>query len=428
MMNRRNFLQNSFLSPVATRLISGSGLMPLLSQIAHARTATPVDPSQAKYFVMIRMTGGWDITLGLEPKQHSANSDQNDMFIEYTSDKILDAKGVKLGPAASPLLPYAGEFSVVNGIITATSDNGHDANLEYLSSGNGEGKAPYLPVEIAMASQSGSLGMVFSGRAKGGDRPVMVSSTSNVQSLVNSLNLAEFADYLGASTAQSDIYRAQQALLKDANRMDDLINRLRLLPSSGGGVSTSELDTLTLAATFLSGTAFQGQIDLSLNLDSHSQHEKQHLDEQTKGWNQVAKIFDIFKKAPVGGGASLFDRTLFVVISEFSRTPALNSAKGKDHNPLTNSLLLAGGLAKGGKVVGESHLITRSRSTTGTSIHAALPIDFTSGKIAHTKSEAQSGAFKYITPEPVVATIGDLMGVDWAKFKSVDPKTARLPL
>jgi uncharacterized protein (DUF1501 family) len=46
-----------------------------------------------------------------------------------------------------------------------------------------------------------------------------------------------------------------------------------------------------------------------------------------------------------------------VVISEFARTPALNGARGKDHNPMTNSVLFAGHGIQKGKTVRASLLI-----------------------------------------------------------------------
>ena len=101
-------------------------------------------------------------------------------------------------------------------------------------------------------------------------------------------------------------------------------------------------------------------------------------------WDIVDDFFTTFKKIPYGNnGASLFDHTTFMVSNEFARTPYLNSSDGKDHNPLTNSLLFAGKGIQGGQVIGGSHLITRNQSPISDAYHIALPIDYSTGEVTH---------------------------------------------
>jgi uncharacterized protein (DUF1501 family) len=45
------------------------------------------------------------------------------------------------------------------------------------------------------------------------------------------------------------------------------------------------------------------------------------------------------------------DETVFVVMSEMGRTPALNNGDGKDHWPYTSVLVMGPGL-RGGRVIG----------------------------------------------------------------------------
>jgi hypothetical protein len=115
-----------------------------------------------------------------------------------------------------------------------------------------------------------------------------------------------------------------------------------------------------------------------LALDTHSNHEKNHLRVQTQIWQQVSDIFELFKKLPYNDEDSLFDQTLFLVSNEFSRTPFLNSARGKDHNVNTNSFLVAGaGAPSSGAVIGGSRVIPNSQSRTGRARHVGRPFDFT---------------------------------------------------
>lgn len=78
----------------------------------------------------------------------------------------------------------------------------------------------------------------------------------------------------------------------------------------------------------------------------------------------------------------LLDSTLIVVMGEFGRTPKLNTSAGRDHWPRVFSVLLAGGGAKGGQVLGSS-------DKTGESPHESP-----------------------VTPPDLAATIFTLLGLD----------------
>jgi hypothetical protein len=78
----------------------------------------------------------------------------------------------------------------------------------------------------------------------------------------------------------------------------------------------------------------------------------------------------------------LLESTLVVLMGEFGRTPKLNSIGGRDHWPRANSVLLAGGGARRGQVVGS------------TDVYGELP------------------ASRPVLPEDLLATVYRLMGID----------------
>ncbi len=78
----------------------------------------------------------------------------------------------------------------------------------------------------------------------------------------------------------------------------------------------------------------------------------------------------------------MLDETLIVVMGEFGRTPKLNTAAGRDHWPRVFSVVMAGGGAPGGVVVGASD------------------------------KTAESPAERPITPSDLAHTIYTLMGID----------------
>ncbi len=144
-------------------------------------------------------------------------------------------------------------------------------------------------------------------------------------------------------------------------------------------------------------------------MDSHTSHEGNHLRAQKSAWEAVAKIFEIFKDTPYGQG-SLFDATTFVVTSEFSRTPFLNGAKGKDHNVHTNSVLVCGPSIRTGKVVGGSRVIPPQKGASYlTTRHVARPMNFSTGRALTTEEMvAYAGTnrdVRLIFPEDVMATV-----------------------
>jgi hypothetical protein len=182
-------------------------------------------------------------------------------------------------------------------------------------------------------------------------------------------------------------------------------------------------DRHVLAAALASGAAHQGQLELPVpffELDTHSNHEKRHLEAQKKVWESVASIFKLFKSVSYEG-TSLFDLTTFMVVSEFSRTPALNAAKGKDHNPFTNSVLLAGKGVRGGQTCGASRLIPRKETETGMPDHIAWPYDYKAQKLA----TGPDGA-SFLFPENVVQTVGKIFDRP-ASFAPVDASVPVIP-
>ena len=78
----------------------------------------------------------------------------------------------------------------------------------------------------------------------------------------------------------------------------------------------------------------------------------------------------------------LLDSTLVILMGEFGRTPKINSIGGRDHWPRAMSVLLAGGGAKRGQVVGE------------TDAYGELPAE------------------RPVLPEDLLATVYALLGID----------------
>jgi uncharacterized protein (DUF1501 family) len=57
-------------------------------------------------------------------------------------------------------------------------------------------------------------------------------------------------------------------------------------------------------------------------------------------------------RAAAVGARGLFDSTLLIFAGEFGRTPFAQGGKGRDHNPQSFSIWLAGGGIRGGQAYG----------------------------------------------------------------------------
>jgi hypothetical protein len=368
--------------------------------------AAPVKLSRQEghFFVMLRTFGGMDVTLGLDPQVLAADADIQDLFLEYRPEDIIKAEGLKLGPAAASLAAYAKDCLVINGVMMRR-DAGHDAINLYMATGRGDGKAASIPVELALSTGSGPFGLVMNGQVYLAGKAATLTSSQDLLSGSDEAKLLALVEEKlkwFAISQGTPFEEAQKKMIEGKSAAAKMAEALKNFQTS-----TPKLEEKhAVAAAFISGASEQAQLDITgANfLDTHSSHEKNHLKAQKAIWEKVTDIFKFFKSVPYSQG-SLFDSTTFMVMSEWSRTPALNAAKGKDHNPYTNSVLLAGKSIQGGTVVGASRLNTRKITVTGSSDHIAWPFDYKTGKLA----EKPEGA-SFIYPENVVRTIGQMFG------------------
>ncbi|MBX9768862.1 MAG: DUF1501 domain-containing protein, partial [Bdellovibrionales bacterium] len=375
-LTRREFLKAG---GIAGGLFGLSHFLPLNS---FASTAGATGP----FFIIIKAPGGMDATLGLDPYIRPMGTDEQDMFIEYSPSEILSHPSqpeLLVGPAAAPILSHLSNSLIINGLVMNESDNGHTANLNYAITANGQGRNASLAGELlAVTASTSPFGLVSTGSATLGKRALAVTQTGTI---LKSLESPDFSRFLGridfGSGEDSSFGRSARSLSLNKTEAEELTRLLKTWQSEKVNLQ----DFHAVAASLLSGMARTAEISFdSFGLDTHSDHPGRHKDAQLKVWQQVADIYTFFKSVPCGNaGASLFDHTIFMVASEFSRTPFLNPSKGKDHNPLTNSVLLSGGAIKKGKLIGKSTLVSRKRTQYGESMHIGLPIDYSTGAAVH---------------------------------------------
>jgi hypothetical protein len=392
-MNRRHFLKNS------ASLFALSGLSQLMPAMSWALQ------SQDQYLLTFFLGGGADVSLGLEPWTAEQRPLETDFFIEYGVNDLVRVNNVIYGPALGSISNVLNDFSVIRGVFLSESDNGHPAAEAMMRTGNGSNKFPDLAIEFAaMHDEDDNFGVISSSPLVQLDRNVNQYSLYDLSSMTGSGSTTSSSSRGGA------LDRAREELIRKSAQIGkfvDLRNRIQKDTQAPAEMSA-------IAAAFATGVSRSASYRANSDLDTHAEHPRNHLTKQTAIWEQFAAMIKVLKAVPTADGQTLFDKTTIVAFSEFSRTPALNEAKGKDHNPLTNSVLVSGPGFKKNAAIGGSRIVNRRVSNSGMPYHVAVPVDFTTGRVATRRDEFSMG--EMITPENVMATIADSMGLSRAMF------------
>lgn len=375
--SRRQFLKTT---------VQGAGalaLTHLFPSLTLARQNGILRASEPMFFIQIRVEGSMDCTLGLDPKFHDPKgpTDNLDVFLEYRREDIIYAgsKGkLALGPSAAPLKDYADYCAVING-VSMRNDIGHSSLNHYMASGSISRNAPSLAVELASTKGAGPFGILHNnGLYDRGTRSVIQSSTDDIDPSYRTLTRDEFFDKIKASqVCRGAISNCINSIVLSQNAIKDFpqtYSKVRSLSPSN-----AMREAPVIAAAFLSGLANQAELRLSNQLDTHDAHIGEHLRLQKEIWDKVAGLLNLLAQVQIGG-KSLLSRTLVMVMTEFSRGPYLNGpqnsrSSGKDHNPYTNSVLLAGLNVNGGQSYGLSKMISR-KNPRGVGFHTGAVYDF----------------------------------------------------
>ncbi|HEX4922751.1 MAG TPA: DUF1501 domain-containing protein [Bdellovibrionales bacterium] len=384
--------------------------------------ALRADDEDSKFFVYVFVHGGWDVTLGSDPKTMPAGLDENDLYLGYGPDEIAAEGALKLGPAAKSLLKHASDLTIVNGVVMSSADNGHPASANYFQTANGQGKRSALALQLSRFLAPCPFGVVYNRNlVKAQDaRGVGTIFAEDLRDLRSLNQLAPIFAKMGlSSVAESGYKHAVQRFLANQTKIQEYLRR------SGAGEASREATLHQLIATaFTTGCANAAQVDVGHpdDLDTHTAHPGRHLTKLKSAFESVASLFEIFKKTELSDGDSLFSRTTFLITSEFSRLPHLNRGQGKDHNPLANSAILAGHGVKRASVVGSTKVIGRKSSSKGEPMLVSSPFDFKAKKALDEKPDFNLKHIDYIYPENIAATVIKLLDLEKASDQYADYK------
>lgn len=391
-MKRRAFLKNGML--LAGGAFASQFFMP--QQLFAASTGRP------QFLLQISFMGGWHTSLSVDPWLKAVRPSEKDAFIEYRADEITKEGNIFFGPAMQSMRPFAAQMNVINGIYLSSTDSGHQAAEIYMHSGAGSGNFGSLVVEHELVDQEYPLGIINNVTVYKGMSPATNTDISSLSSLTALTTSASPFD-----NPNSPIFKSQNVMALNAEKIKSY-NQARAQLAAQGITLT---DGHNIALAYRHGLAANAFYSLFKgNLDTHASHEGAHRVAQAQTWDEVAVMLNAFKQIEWESGVSMYDVTTFYITSEFSRTPALNAAKGTDHNPLNNSAVIVGPGFKGNTTFGASRLVTGAESANGASYLIAGMVDLKTGEIITNKDDAKAKGH-LLRPETIIATLAEGLGI-----------------
>lgn len=394
-MLRRDFLKY-------TSVITAALLLPLQ---ANAESNTYTGP----LWIFIQASGGWDPTSFCDPKGYKEVDDGNgNMVMEsfpvnksYKKSEITtNSKGMKYAPlsANDGIKEYnfsdffennADDLLVINGIDTQT--NGHASGSRYMMSGKLAEGYPALSALIAgIKMPSAPLSFITAGGYDETDGVVAGTRLSNM----NAMNELAFVNKEGETKEGETINYKHPSVLSRIlaareERTKRIINAEKLasikalaeqynLAHTGSNelaklveyipddIDTHEYkrnDVFAQGRFAMAG--YRAGLTTSVNIniggfDTHGNHDNNHLPRVARLLKGVELLKEDAKKQGIA------DRVVFIIGSEFGRTPKYNDGNGKDHWSVSSMMFMGTPIKKKG-VIGtttDGHIAKKVNSDT----------------------------------------------------------------
>jgi uncharacterized protein (DUF1501 family) len=386
-LDRRNFLKVLGAGAAAASVTAG----PVFDAFA--------DPPAAMedFFVFIHAAGAWDVTVGLDPRNEvrgiiqpattdfvntapiprwvpRAVGDGDETF------EIVQPPGTSFrwGPAVGDLFEIASRCTVISGLATNTVS--HPDGTFFASTGrhlaggkpvaasidtmvaNEFGRAQLFP-SVSVRYPSTYLGENLDPRAS----PLRLATVDTVSKVLGRQNHNTLAADREAVTAmltqeaQDLARRSHHRGVADAfaSQLESLrtIHRSDVRAVFDGAALRAANPTLPFTSTYQSALALNASFAVeamrrnlvrcvslaSSSHDTHTTNYRNQMQIQQELFNTITAMVRALDGIPHPTlmGTRLSDRTHFLVVSEFCRTPQINMTGGRDHYPSGSALIIS---------------------------------------------------------------------------------------
>ena len=157
------------------------------------------------------------------------------------------------------------------------------------------------------------------------------------------------------SVLGSQLYRAFDLDFEPGNMADPTVDQrnqaraaIRMqynLPATGAiNYDAPAARAAMIAVALKRGISQCVSMNLVGGLDTHFGTQISHAINQRSGWNALADMVSDLRASPHPAGGTFMDHTTILAFSEFSRTPLINGAGGRDHHISSSALLIGAGI------------------------------------------------------------------------------------
>ena len=370
--------------------------------------AAPTNGNE-EFFVFIHASGGWDLTLSLDPRNDYKG------LIDPATTAVLDTLALKkwknvpvgdgetgfelvrpagsnitFGPAIGDLGDLYDRLCVINGVSMNTVS--HPDGTVFSATGRhlAGGRVPSSSIDTMIAHEFGreQLFPVISARFPSSfvgnklDRRAMplvvdtIGAVGKVLTRSNSATVVADRDAVTAMLTQeatdlAKLSQEPQAMQGFALQFESLrkmlasslkdtfdANKLKLAQPSfnytgqfqGGNAVNAAFAIEAMKRNIVRCVSFQLG-----GLDTHNGNYRDQGEIQQELWDVIANMIKVMDATPhpTKTGAKLSDHAHIMVVSEFCRTPQINISNGRDHYP-NNSVLVVSPRFKRNFVYGKS--------------------------------------------------------------------------
>jgi uncharacterized protein (DUF1501 family) len=369
-----------------------------LAQLANAQSASTFGRTQDRYYIFCYFSGGWDILVGLDPRDPRNYTSLNRRitliqpgyeFLDGVGrDIITHSNGMQFGPHIGDLQNHSNRLAVIRGMsmdtlthevgrrrfITGMPPSGLQARGSsintWLAARLGQ-EEPIPNLSIRVESYNQNLPTYASALSVGGTADLLrtLTPTDPTLSLLIDRQIDQSltdASQCSNQQASSFLQAAEESRQKSREMLEGgfgqrfEFNRpehaaLRDHYGIRNMNDSPEIRAALAVEAICSSMTRCVNVQVASGLDTHFDNwESDQGAIQERGFNTVARMVeDLANRQYKDTSRSWLDHTVIVGFSEFSRTPLLNSNGGRDH-ALTNASFLIGGGIQGGQVIGQS--------------------------------------------------------------------------
>ncbi|MBL8603872.1 MAG: DUF1501 domain-containing protein [Myxococcales bacterium] len=383
--------RRTFLKVLGAATAAGVSSQPLFSALADP----PVAPDE--FFVFIHASGGWDVTVGLDPRNEArgiidpASTQWVDTAVlrnwrdatldaDYETFEILQPRGTNLrfGPAVGNLLNIADRVTVINGLAMNTVS--HPDGTFFVSTGRhlAGGRPAGASIDTVMANESGraqlfpSVSVSYPSAYVGNEldprsAPLKMASIDSVSRVLTRANVnTQAADRNAVTMMLTQEARDLLARSYHPEVIEQFVLQYESLPRMVredflGLFQTAGLQTAQPNFNYRARFQSRGAVNAAFaveamkrnvvrcvsfsmgSLDTHGANYRTQPLVQQELFDVVAQLVASLDAAPhpTLRNERLSAHTHILVVSDFCRTPQINMTGGRDHYPNGSALVIS---------------------------------------------------------------------------------------